>query len=298
MKQTDAPRPTARQCLPASVPEDTTPRPVRPHLSGPDGLLAPLVVKFLTTVLEIELREHLGYDRHDAAGWGTGNSRNGVSPKIVTTDIGSLEIKVPRDRCGTFTPLLVPKRLRHLPHLGATVLLLYALGIPPRLAMERIVSLYHCAGSQPGDRLAEQVVRGTLRDVHGWRTRQLPAVDRLLVDKMQLISPAGPIALYAAVGKRATGEHDIYGLWAMAAAATTRPAPEVLVAALRRSVDAPATVHTHSSVDVVALVRRVWPRATVVADVHRRLHNPFRAEETPGPATSRTAMRRASLVAG
>jgi hypothetical protein len=247
-------------------------------LDGADGLLAPLVQRFVSRTLDIELREHLGYDRHDAAGWGTGNSRNGVSPKLITTDIGDLEIHVPRDRSGSFTPMLVPKRLRHLPNLGATVLLLHAAGVPPRLAMERIIALYRCAGTRPLTPVPELVLRAALRDAVEWRTRALPVTERIMLDKLGVASPIGPIVVYAAIGRGKTGKHDIHGLWATTPAATGRPASESLVGALRRVCEAPTAVHTHQAADVITLAHRAWPRANLVADVHRRLINPLRAD--------------------
>lgn len=309
MKRTNTPlpmdrrQPTDRRRRDPDRAGEPDPDTDRPRVAGSTGLLAPLVLRFVTTALDVELREHLGYDRHDAAGWGTGNSRNGMSPKIVATDIGSLEIRVPRDRCGTFTPLLIPKRLRQLPHLGATTLLLYASGIPPRLAAERIVSLYHCAGSHPDTRLAALVVRAGLHDVYEWRLRRRPSVERVLVDKMRLTSPAGPITLYTAVGQVATGGADVYGMWAAPTAATRKPAPEALVSALRRAIDSPLTVHVHPATDTVELVHRAWPRADVSTDVQRRLHNPFREREQrshplPTDRLVRPAVRRASLLAG
>jgi putative transposase len=279
--------------VPRQTQRTATGRPTPPRLGGPDGLLAPLVQQFVTSTLDIELREHLGYDRHDAAGWGTGNSRNGVSPKVVTTDIGDLEIRVPRDRCGSFTPMLVPKRLRHLPHLGATVLLLHSSGMPPRLALERIGALYRCAGSRPEPHLPELVLRAALRDAADRRSRGLPAAERMMVDKLQVASPFGLIIVYAAVGRSSAGQYDIHGLWATSAAAAANPAPESLVGAHRRVWEAPARMHTHQSADVLALVHRAWPRATPVTDIHRQLGNPFRAEwQRVFPTAARVDQRR------
>ena len=71
------------------------------------GLLRQLKKRLVERVLEEELTEHLGYERHDASGDGSGNSRNGHSGKTVLTGEGSVDIDVPRDRAGTFEPQLV-----------------------------------------------------------------------------------------------------------------------------------------------------------------------------------------------
>jgi len=76
------------------------------RLTGPDSFLPRLVKEVLEAGLEAELTEHLGYAKHDPAGRGSGNSRNGTTPKTVHTEIGPVDVAVPRDRAGTFVPLL------------------------------------------------------------------------------------------------------------------------------------------------------------------------------------------------
>ena len=77
-------------------------------LTGPDGLLKQLTKTVLETALNEEMTEHLGYEKHDPAGAGTGNIRNGTRAKTVLTETtGTVEIDVPRDRAGTFEPQIV-----------------------------------------------------------------------------------------------------------------------------------------------------------------------------------------------
>src|SRR3712207_5693346 len=83
-------------------------------LVGPRGLLTGLTKQVLETALEEELSEHLGYDKHDPVGRNGANSRNGTRTKTVLTEIGPVEIDVPRDRDGTFEPVIVKKRQRRL----------------------------------------------------------------------------------------------------------------------------------------------------------------------------------------
>ena len=84
------------------------------ELVGPDGLLNQLTKNVLETALEAEMTEHLGYEKHDPAGRGTGNSRNGMRSKTVVTEIGPVEIDVPRDADSSFEPQIVQKRQRRL----------------------------------------------------------------------------------------------------------------------------------------------------------------------------------------
>lgn len=99
-------------------------------MTGPGGLLKAMTKTVIETALDEELSEHLGYDRHDPAGHGSGNSRNGTRSKTVLTDsCGSVEIEVPRDRAGTFEPRIVKKRQRRLTDVDEVILSRYARGL-------------------------------------------------------------------------------------------------------------------------------------------------------------------------
>ena len=99
------------------------------ELIGPGGLLTGLTKTVLETALEAEITEHLGYDKHDPMGRNGQNSRNGSRPKTVLTEIGPIEIEVPRDRDGTFEPGIVRKRQRRLDGVDQIILSLSARGL-------------------------------------------------------------------------------------------------------------------------------------------------------------------------
>ena len=99
------------------------------ELVGPGGLLAGLTKTVLETALEAEMTEHLGYEAHDVAGRDGGNSRNGTRTKTVLTEIGPVEIEVPRDRDSSFDPVIVRKRQRRLDGIDEIVLSLTARGL-------------------------------------------------------------------------------------------------------------------------------------------------------------------------
>ena len=84
------------------------------QLTGPGGLLGRLTKVVLEGALEGEMDAHLGYARHDPAGRDGGNSRNGHRAKTVLTDVGPVEIDMPRDRDSSFAPKIVAKRQRRL----------------------------------------------------------------------------------------------------------------------------------------------------------------------------------------
>ena len=111
-------------------------------LLGDDGLFRQLKKALLERALGAELTDHLGYEKSDPAGHGSGNSRNGHLDKTVLTDDGEVPIVVPRDRNGTFEPAVVPKGMRRLEGFDAKVLSLYARGLTVREIRSHLEELY------------------------------------------------------------------------------------------------------------------------------------------------------------
>lgn len=99
------------------------------QLTGEGGLLQQLTKRVLESALEGEITDHVGYDKHDAAGRNSGNSRNGTRSKTVLTDVGPVEVKVPRDTAGTFEPQIIKKRQRRLTGVDEMALSLSAKGL-------------------------------------------------------------------------------------------------------------------------------------------------------------------------
>jgi hypothetical protein len=160
-------------------------------LTGPDGLLKALTKTVVETALDEEMSDPLGYDKHAVEGRHRENSRNGKRPKtIVTEAAGDVQIEVPRDRDGTFTPQVVKKRQRRLSDLDAVVISLYAKGLTTgeiprgywalRRGLRRLRQQGHrLEDHRPGDRghagLDQQAVAGRLRGgLHRRDLRQGP----------------------------------------------------------------------------------------------------------------------------
>ena len=99
------------------------------QLVGPGGLLSDLTKTVLETALEVEMEDHLGYPKHAPAGRDKGNSRNGSRSKTVLTEVGVVELDVPRDREGSFDPQIVKKRQRRLSGVDELVISLAAKGL-------------------------------------------------------------------------------------------------------------------------------------------------------------------------
>jgi transposase-like protein len=122
-------------------------------LTGPDGLLKQLTKAVLETALNEEMTEHLGYEKHDPAGVGAGNIRNGTRAKTVLTDTtGPVELAVPRDRAATFEPQIVKKRQRRLSGVDEVVLSFYAKGLTTGEISAQCAEIYAAAPASGGSR--------------------------------------------------------------------------------------------------------------------------------------------------
>ena len=101
-------------------------------LLGEEGLFKQLKKALIERALGAELTEHLGYEKGDPAGRGSGNNRNGVSSKTILTSDGEIDISVPRDRAGSFEPQLIPKGQTRFEGFDDKILSLYARGMTVR----------------------------------------------------------------------------------------------------------------------------------------------------------------------
>jgi transposase-like protein len=140
------------------------------QLVGEGGLLTGLTKAVVETALEEEISRHLGYDRHDPAGRNGGNSRNGVRSKTVLTEIGPVQIEVPRDRDGSFEPQIVRKRQRRLDGIDQIVLSLTARGLTTGEVAAHFAEVYGAGVSKDTiSRITETVVE----EMTEWRNRPL-----------------------------------------------------------------------------------------------------------------------------
>ncbi len=151
---------------------------------GKDGLIRQLTGRLVERVLDAELTDHLGYDKHSSAGNGSGNSRNGYRKKTLRDDTGQMEIEAPRDRAGTFEPQLIPKHTSRMPSFDEKVLSLYARGMSTREIQGHLHELY---GVEVSPTLISNVTDSILDDVKAWQNRPLdPICPILYLDAIHL----------------------------------------------------------------------------------------------------------------
>jgi putative transposase len=185
------------------------------RLTGPGGFLSELVRSVLERGLQAELSEHLGYGKHEATGKGSGNSRNGSTAKTVQTEVGPIEVKVPRDRAGTFTPVLLPKNTRRLGGLSDVVISLYAGGMTVRDITHHLHRVY---GTEVSADTISAITDEVLEEVKAWQTRPLDEVypivyvDALLV-KVRDGATVRNKACYLVVGVDCDGVKHVLGIW-------------------------------------------------------------------------------------
>jgi transposase-like protein len=185
-------------------------------LTGPDGLLKALTKTVIETALEEEMAEHLGYDKHDPIGRNGGNSRNGKRAKTVLTDAaGEVDIEVPRDRKGSFEPVIVKKRQRRLSDVDAVVLSLYAKGLTTGEISAHFAEVYDASVSKDTvTRITDRVIE----EMQAWWARPLEAVyAAVFIDAIMVKVRDGQVRnrpVYAAIGVDLEGHKDILGMWA------------------------------------------------------------------------------------
>src|SRR5215204_4503511 len=184
-------------------------------LGGDDGLLKGMLKAALERGLEVELTDHVGYERGDPDASLFANSRNGTTPKMVSSEIGDVELAVPRDRHGSFTPQLVPKGSRRLGGLDEMIISLYAGGMTLRDIQHHLVStigteLSHETISKITDQVADEVLI--------WQRRPLEALypviylDALVV-KVKDGAHVRNKAAHIAVGVDVDGIKHVLGIW-------------------------------------------------------------------------------------
>jgi putative transposase len=148
------------------------------ELTSADGLLNKLTGALVERMLEAELTEHLGYEKHDPVGRGSGNSRNGHTPKRLKTERGEVDIEVPRDRESTFQPKVVAKRETHFEGFDDAILSLYARGLSVREIQGHLKQIYKVDVSPD---LISRVTDAVWEEVQAWRNRPLDAVWPILI---------------------------------------------------------------------------------------------------------------------
>src|SRR6266853_370704 len=182
---------------------------------GENGLLKRLTKRVLERAMGAELADHLGYEKHDPAGYRSGNSRNGATSKTLKGNFGTMEIETPRDRAATFEPKIVAKGQTRFTGFDDKIISMYARGMSTREIQGHLEEIYQVEISPA---LISNVTDAVMEEVKAWQSRPLDAIYPIvyldaLVVKMRTDGRVENRAVYVAIGVSLSGQKEVLGLW-------------------------------------------------------------------------------------
>jgi putative transposase len=189
--------------------------PTQEDLFGPEGVVKQLSAALIERCLQTELSTHLGYEKNQRRDVARPNHRNGFSEKTLKSDAGEVTISIPRDREGSYDPLLVKRGQTSLTGFNEKILWLYAHGLSTRDIQAQILDWY---GVEVSPQLISNVTEAVMDEVRQWQNRPLETLYPILyMDCLQLkvrenqriISKA----VYLALGVTMEGHKELLGMW-------------------------------------------------------------------------------------
>lgn len=247
------------------------------QLTGEGGLLAQLTKLVVESALDGEIADHLGYDHGDPAGRGTGNSRNGTRSKTVVTDVGPVEIEVPRDRDSSFEPQIVRKRQRRLGGVEDMVLSLSAKGLTHGEISAHLREVY---GAEVSKQTISTITDKVLDGMAEWQNRPLdPVYPVIFLDAIHVKIRDGKVAnrpIYVALAVTVDGTRDILGLWAGDGGEGAKFWFQILTELRNRGIADVCMLVCDGLKGLPEAIGEVWPRAVVQTCVVHLLRASFR----------------------
>jgi len=247
------------------------------QLSGEGGLLQQLTKIVLESALDGEITDHLGYGRHDPAGANSGNSRNGARAKTVLTDVGPVEVSVPRDRQGSFEPAIVKKRQRRLSGVEDMVLSLSAKGLTTGEISAHLAEVY---GAEVSKQTISTITDKVMDGMAEWQNRPLdPVYPVVFLDAINVKIRDGKVAnrpIYVALAVTLEGTRDILGLWAGDGGEGAKFWYTVCTELRNRGVGDVLMAVCDGLTGLPDAIGQVWPQTVVQTCVVHLLRNSFR----------------------
>jgi transposase-like protein len=245
-------------------------------VDGEGGLLAELTRLVLESALEGEITAHLGYEKHERAVKGD-NARNGTRSKTVLTKAGPIEIDVPRDRAGTFEPVIVAKRQRRLGSIEDIVLSLSARGMTHGDISAHLQDVY---GSAVSKTTISTITDKVLDGMNEWQSRPLdPVYPVVFIDCIHVKVRDGQVAnrpIYVALAVTVDGNRDILGLWAGDGGEGAKYWQQVLTEIKNRGVEDILMLVCDGLKHLPESVNSVWPQTIVQTCIVHLMRNSFR----------------------
>jgi putative transposase len=248
-------------------------------LAGEGGFLQQVTRLVLQAGLEAEMSSHLGYDKHAVEGRNGGNSRNGTRTKTVITEVGPVDIEMPRDRAGTFAPVTVPKRCRRLRGVDEMVISLVARGMGTGDVQAHLAEVY---GTNVSRQQISDITDAVVEKMTEWQNRPLDAVYPVIfIDAINVKIRDGQVAnrpIYVALAVTCDGEREILGLWAgeHGDGEGAKYWLRVLTEIKNRGVNDVCMVVCDGLKHLPSAVEQVWPQTIVQACIVHLLRNSFK----------------------
>jgi transposase-like protein len=235
----------------------------------------------------------LGYERGGAPPGGAGNARNGAYDKTVRTEIGEVELRVPRDRQGTFEPVTVPKYQRRLDGLARTVISLYAKGLTTGDIQQHLLELY---GTEISRETISKITDQIVDEMVAWQSRPLdPLYAVLVIDCLVIKVRGSQVAnrpVYVAIGVNLEGEREVLGLWLGPVGGEGAKQWATMLTELRnRGLRDALIVCCDGLKGLPDSIRTTWPEATVQTCVVHMVRNSLRYASRKHWARITSAMR-------
>jgi putative transposase len=246
-------------------------------LTGEGGLLQQLTKRVLESALEGELTDHLGHEPGERAVGGRENYRNGHRSKTVITESGPVEITVPRDRAGSFTPQLVKKRQRRPGGVDEMVLSLSAKGLTHGEICAHLAEVY---GAEISRSTISTITDSVVAGMTEWQNRPLDSVYPVVfIDCVNVKVRDGQVAnrpVYMAVAVTAEGHRDILGLWIGDGGEGAKYWLQVLTEIKNRGAADVLMLVCDGLSGLPDAVNTVWPATIVQTCIVHLLRNSFR----------------------
>jgi len=248
-------------------------------LAGEGGFLQQMTRLVLQAGLEAEMSSHLGYDKHEPVGRNGGNSRNGTRTKTVITEVGPVDIEVPRDRDASFAPATVPKRVRRLRGVDEMVVSLVARGMSTGDVQAHLAEVY---GTTVSRQQVSDITDAVVERMGEWANRPLDAVYPVIfLDAINVKIRDGQVAnrpIYVALAVTVEGTREVLGLWAgeHGDGEGAKYWLRVLTEIKNRGVGDVCMLVCDGLKQLPAAVAQVWPQTIVQACIVHLLRNSFR----------------------
>lgn len=229
------------------------------------------------TLLDGELTEHLGYEKHDQKAKATDNARNGFTPKTVKSKFGEIDLDVPRDRKADFEPQIVKKRQKDISGLEEKIISMYAKGMTTRDIQAHIKDLY---GYEISPETVSSITDKVMERAREWQGRPLDSIYALIyLDavflKMRLEGHVRNVALYTIIGINLDGQKECLGLW-ISETESAKYWVSVLNELKNRGVEDVLIFTVDNLKGISEAIEAVFPRAEVQKCIVHQIRNSLR----------------------